>query len=387
MTVSRPQPRPGVLSINPYVPGKSSAPGVAKMFKLSSNETPLGPSPQAIEAYRAVGEHLEDYPDGAASELREAIGKRLRPRSRPHRVRSRLRRSAEPAGARLSRRRRRGDPHHARIPGLSDRHARHRRQAGGRGGKELHRRRRRHSQGGDARRPRSSSSPIPTIRPAPMCRSTRSSGCIAGCHRTSLLVLDARLCGICSPQRLRGRHRAGRDLRQCRDVPHLLEDPRPRRAAAGLDVRACACRRRGQSHPRAVQRQRARRSRPASRRSADIAHIESARARTTTRWLAWLSEEIGKLGLTVTPSVANFVLIHFPSTAGRTAKEADAFLTARGLILRQVGGYRLPNALRMTRRQRGGQPAGGRVAGGVLGDEVMRTQRRRKVKLVRPRNG
>jgi len=42
------------------------------------------------------------------------------------------------------------------------------------------------------------------------------------------------------------------------------------------------------------------------------------------------------------------VLIHFPDTKGKTAKEADAFLTARGLILRQVGVYKLPNALRMT---------------------------------------
>jgi len=50
----------------------------------------------------------------------------------------------------------------------------------------------------------------------------------------------------------------------------------------------------------------------------------------------------------VTPSVANFVLIHFPETPGRTAKEADAFLTKRGLVLRAVSGYKLPNALRMT---------------------------------------
>jgi histidinol-phosphate aminotransferase len=67
-----------------------------------------------------------------------------------------------------------------------------------------------------------------------------------------------------------------------------------------------------------------------------------------TRWLAWLTDEIGKLGLDVTPSVANFVLIHFPDQKGRTAKDADAYLTARGLILRQVSGYKLPNALRMT---------------------------------------
>src|SRR6187402_636642 len=71
----RPTPRPGVLDIDAYVPGKSSAPGVAKVFKLSSNETPLGPSPAAIKAYDAAGKHLQDYPDGAASDLREAIGR------------------------------------------------------------------------------------------------------------------------------------------------------------------------------------------------------------------------------------------------------------------------------------------------------------------------
>ena len=76
MTVlERPQPRPGVLKIQAYVPGKSSAPGVAKIFKLSSNETPLGASPKAIAAYGAIGKHLEDYPDGASTELREAIGR------------------------------------------------------------------------------------------------------------------------------------------------------------------------------------------------------------------------------------------------------------------------------------------------------------------------
>ena len=79
----------------------------------------------------------------------------------------------------------------------------------------------------------------------------------------------------------------------------------------------------------------------------DTAHVEKSRAHNT-RWLAWLTEEIGKLGLPVTPSAANFVLIHFPETKGRTAKEADAFLTKRGLILRQVGVYKLPNALRMS---------------------------------------
>src|SRR5581483_12189650 len=79
----------------------------------------------------------------------------------------------------------------------------------------------------------------------------------------------------------------------------------------------------------------------------DTNHVEASAAHNA-RWLAWLTTEIGKLGLKVTPSVANFLLIHFPETKGRRAADADAFLTARGLILRQTIAYKLPNALRMT---------------------------------------
>ena len=79
----------------------------------------------------------------------------------------------------------------------------------------------------------------------------------------------------------------------------------------------------------------------------DLEHQERSREHNTL-WLAWLTQEIGKLGLKVTPSVANFVLIHFPETKGRTAKDADFFLTARGLILRQTTAYKLPHALRLS---------------------------------------
>jgi histidinol-phosphate aminotransferase len=79
----------------------------------------------------------------------------------------------------------------------------------------------------------------------------------------------------------------------------------------------------------------------------DTAHVETSR-RHNERWLTWLMEEIPKLGLKVTPSVANFVLIHFPDRAGFSAADADAFLTRRGLILRRVAAYKLPNALRMS---------------------------------------
>ena len=50
----------------------------------------------------------------------------------------------------------------------------------------------------------------------------------------------------------------------------------------------------------------------------------------------------------MTPSVANFILIHFPREEGRTAKDADAFLKSKGIILRMVGSYGLGHCLRMT---------------------------------------
>jgi histidinol-phosphate aminotransferase len=78
----------------------------------------------------------------------------------------------------------------------------------------------------------------------------------------------------------------------------------------------------------------------------DTAHQQMSRVHTE-KWRNWLTEEISKLGLKVTPSVANFVLIHFPEK-GKTADEADAFLTRRGLVLRALKNYKLPHALRMT---------------------------------------
>jgi histidinol-phosphate aminotransferase len=67
----------------------------------------------------------------------------------------------------------------------------------------------------------------------------------------------------------------------------------------------------------------------------------------TEEWRNRLTEEITKLGLKVTPSVANFVLIHFPEK-GKTSAGADEFLTRRGLVLRALNNYGLPHSLRMT---------------------------------------
>ena len=65
------------------------------------------------------------------------------------------------------------------------------------------------------------------------------------------------------------------------------------------------------------------------------------------QWKNWLTDEIRKLGLTVNESVANFILIQFPK-GEKSAAKADAFLMQRGLILRGVANYGLPDALRLT---------------------------------------
>ena len=71
----RPVPRPGLLTIAPYVPGRSqAAPGVEPV-KLSANESPLGTSPRALRAFKhAVDEGLDIYPEGTSKHLRVALG-------------------------------------------------------------------------------------------------------------------------------------------------------------------------------------------------------------------------------------------------------------------------------------------------------------------------
>jgi histidinol-phosphate aminotransferase len=74
-TTKRPAPKAGILDIEAYVPGKSNAKG-SKIFKLSSNESPIGASPKAMDAFKAAANKLAAYPDGSATALREAIASR-----------------------------------------------------------------------------------------------------------------------------------------------------------------------------------------------------------------------------------------------------------------------------------------------------------------------
>ncbi len=73
-----PAPKPGIMSISPYVGGKSKISGVEEPIKLSSNENPLGCSDKARDAYLAAVERLHIYPEGRASRLREAVAEKFK---------------------------------------------------------------------------------------------------------------------------------------------------------------------------------------------------------------------------------------------------------------------------------------------------------------------
>jgi histidinol-phosphate aminotransferase len=345
MSVVRPEPRPGVLKIKPYVPGKSDAPGVAKVYKLSSNESPLGPSPHAVAAYREVAEHLEDYPDGAATALREAI--------------------AHTYGL---------DPDRIVCGAGSDDLLNLLARAYLADGDEAI-----HTTHGFLVYPIATLGAGATPVVAPEKNHTADVDAILSCvtERTKIVFLA-------NPNNPTGTFIPYDEVKRLHRglPPHALfvidaayaEYVRRNDYAAGIELVATndnvvMCRTFSKIHGLAALRlgwmygpphvvDAVNRIRgpfnvnaPAIAAGiaaiADATHVEGARSHNE-RWLAWLTEEIGRLGLEVTPSVANFILIHFPGSKGKTAAEADAFLSARGLVLRQVGAYGLPNALRMS---------------------------------------
>jgi histidinol-phosphate aminotransferase len=71
--MNAPQVKPWIDAIDAYVPGRATAEGVTKIVKLSSNESPLGPSPKAAAAMAEIAGKAHRYPDGSSIELREAI--------------------------------------------------------------------------------------------------------------------------------------------------------------------------------------------------------------------------------------------------------------------------------------------------------------------------
>jgi histidinol-phosphate aminotransferase len=79
----------------------------------------------------------------------------------------------------------------------------------------------------------------------------------------------------------------------------------------------------------------------------DMSHADESRDENA-RELARVYQRLRGLSYDVTPSVCNFVLVHFPETPGKSAKDADTALRARGVIVRAVAAYGLPQALRIS---------------------------------------
>jgi histidinol-phosphate aminotransferase len=74
--MNAPIPKPWIMDIAPYVPGRSTTDDGRKVAKLSANENPLGTSEHARAAFAAHSSDLERYPDPGAAALREAIAAR-----------------------------------------------------------------------------------------------------------------------------------------------------------------------------------------------------------------------------------------------------------------------------------------------------------------------
>jgi len=346
MTVAtRPQPRPGVLDIAAYVPGKSSAPGVDKIHKLSSNESPLGASPKAIAAYKSVADALQDYPDGAASELREAIGRAMG--LDPERI-------ICGAGS--------DDLINLLARGyLAD------------GDEAIH------TTHGFLMYPIATlgagaipvvaaeknftadvdailNAVTPKTKMVFLANPNNPTGTYipfdevkrlhAGLPPHVLLVLDAAYAEYVK----RNDYEAGIELVATSENVVMLRTFSKIHGLAALRLGWIY----GPAHIiDALNRIRGPFNVSAPAIAAgiasinDSAHLDKARAHNE-KWLPWLTTEVEKLGIKVTPSVGNFILLHFPETPGKTAAEADKLLTSRGVIMRAVKAYKLPNALRMT---------------------------------------
>jgi histidinol-phosphate aminotransferase len=343
--MTRPVPKAGVLDIAAYIPGKSAAPGVAKVFKLSANETPLGPSPRAVEAFATAAAHLEDYPEGSSLILREAIGRTY--------------------GL---------DPNHIICGSGSDELLGLLAHTYLSAGDEAI-----HSQYGflvyDIATRGNSATPV--VAPEKNYTTDVDAVLAAVTPRTKMVF-------IANPNNPTGTYVPFSEIKRLHaGLPgHVVlvldaayaEYVQRNDYEAGIELVATSenvvmCRTFSKIHGLAALRlgwmyapahiidavNRVRGpfnvNTPAMLAGvaalADTSVIDAARAHND-RWLPWLTEELTKLGLTVTPSVGNFILIHFPTAKGKTSDEADAFLTKRGLVLRGLKNYGLPNQLRMS---------------------------------------
>ncbi len=342
--VTRPLPKPGILDIAPYVPGKAGAKG-QKVHKLSANENPLGASPAAIEAYRSAANALEFYPDGAAHELREAIANRYG-----------LKAENIVCGA--------GSDEILQL--LAHAYL-------GPGDEAVY------SQYGFLVYPIAIASNGATAMVARESHLTtdvdQMLSCVTARTRTVFLANPNNPTGTYIPVSEVKRLHSGlpKDCLLVLDAAYA-EYVRRNDYESGIELVATndnvvmtrtfskiyglASLRLGWAYCPGHVADVLNRIRgpfnvgtPAllagAAAIADAAHVERAVAHND-EWLAWLTTELAALGLKVTPSVGNFLLVHFPEDGAHGAAKADAFLSGHGIILRRMEGYGLPGALRLT---------------------------------------
>ncbi|KJS13179.1 MAG: histidinol-phosphate aminotransferase [Hoeflea sp. BRH_c9] len=341
----QPNPKPGVMDIAAYVPGRESADGVAKVYKLSSNESPLGPSPKVTAAFAARNVDLATYPDGSAHELRQAI-------SKAHGLNPGNilcgNGSDELLGLLCQTYLAPGDE------GLFTQHGFlvYKIQIMAAGATPVSVPDTDLTADVDAilaavtRKTKmvflaNPNNPTGTYIPVNEVRRLH-----AGLPAHVLLVLDAAYAEYVR----RNDYEAGIELVSANTNVVMTRTFSKIHGLAGLRIGWMyaneaiidACNRvRGPFNVNALA------IIAGAAAIGDRAHVERAVEHNEV-WLGRVSTALEALGLKVTPSVGNFVLIHFPQTAGKTAAEADEYLSSRGYILRRVAGYGLPDALRMT---------------------------------------
>lgn len=345
MPPSGPIARPGILDIEAYVPGESKVPGGMKPAKLSSNETPLGPSPKAVEAFKSAASELERYPDGQAVVLRSAIARRYG-----------LDASRIVCGS--------GSDELLALlargylgPGDEAIYTAH--------GFLVYRIAILTNGAAPVIAPETNlhtdvdailscvtaktrvvfvanpNNPTGTYIPISEVRRLR-----AGLREDILLVLDAAYAEYVS----NNDYEAGIELVASASNTVMTRTFSKIYGLAALRIGWAYCppgvagvlnRIRGPFNM----------SSPALLSGAaamgDVAHADAAKAHNDI-WLPRVSKDLAALGFKVTPSVANFVLFHFPAGEAKTADGADQYLKSQGVIVRKVGAYGFPNALRMT---------------------------------------
>ncbi len=339
-----PVPQPGIMDIAIYVPGEAHVPSGMTPVKLSSNENPLGPSPKAIAAFKKVADALERYPDGGATELRNAIARVYGLDA------SRLvcgAGSDELIGLITHAYVGPGDetlfPEHGflmyKIATLSN------------GGTPVTAPEKNLRTDVDALLARvtprtklvyiaNPNNPTGTYIPFEEVRRLH-----AGLPKSTILVLDAAYCEYVR----RNDYEAGIELVGTSDNVVMMRTFSKIHGLAALRLGWAYC---PPGIADVLNRVRGPFNVSAPAIAAGVAAIEDrahqeAAIKHNETWLPWVADHLEKLGLKVTPSVGNFILIHFPAGA-KAAGAADAHLKARGIILRAVGAYKLPHCLRMT---------------------------------------